>query len=181
MSTHNMRMRIGIIDSFLRDQNKRDGMSSVPEELLGTWTGQKITEEPPDYGRRFTLFSDGHYEYDIISSEEGGPVGAPSYGIQSHQQVVIGTVVINGSFMILRPTSNTIDGLVMQTDNSIEAKYEWQIFTTQEKGIIGLSLVGDNRSQFFYRNYNNNDAALTSLNRQTTASMDSDQPSLKKL
>ena len=127
-------------------------MSSVLDELLGTWTGQKISEEPPEFDRVFRLFADGHYEYNIISGEEGGPVGAPSYRIQSHLQEIIGTVVINGWFMILHPVSNIIDGIKMQTDNSIDAKYVWEIFNTQENGIIGLKLVGPEKAHVFYRN-----------------------------
>lgn len=148
-----LRMENRIIGNFLPDQIRIDVMSSVPEELMGTWTGQKISEEPPELESTFTLFADGHYEYNNVSTEEEGPVGAPSYGIQSHQQQVKGTVIINGPFMILHPTSNSIDGQKMQTDNAVDARYVWQIFNTQEDGVVGLKLVGSDNARFFYRNF----------------------------
>lgn len=127
-------------------------MSSVPKEIIGTWTRQKISEEPPRYEGTFTLLADGHYEYDVLSGEEGGPIGAPSYGVQSHQQQIMGNVVINGFYMILHPTSNIIDGRKTQTDKATDSKYVWQIINSPDDGRIVLKLVGQDEAHFFFRN-----------------------------
>jgi hypothetical protein len=143
----------GWIDIFLPNQSKgRHMMSSVPQELLGIWTIRKTTEEAPWSKGTFTLFDDVHYEYEILSGEGAGPVGEPSYGALSHQQKVTGTFMINGSYIILHPIINLVDGRKIQTDYLPDAKYVWQIVNLPNEEIIVLKLVGADEGHVFYRN-----------------------------
>ena len=126
-------------------------MSSVPQELLGIWTIRNTIEEAPWTEGTFTLFDDGRYEYEIRYGEKAEPVGAPSYGLQSHQQKVTGTFIINGSYMILHPILNVVDGRKVQTDYLPDTKYVWRIVNLLDDEITVLKLVGRDEGHVFYR------------------------------
>lgn len=123
-------------------------MSSVPQELLGTWSRRSTSINPPKYAIAYTFFSDGHYQFDAILE--------PSLGVQEQRQQIIGDLTVSGSNLLLQPKDKFVDG--QRTQNNLqEERYGWEIDNSLAYGgVVVLKLIGTTEivsgSATFYKN-----------------------------
>lgn len=120
-------------------------MSSVPQELLGTWSRRSTNINPPKYAIAYTFSADGSYQFDAILQ--------PSLGVEEQHQQIVGSLTVNGSHLDLMPIAITKG---QKTENSFQNEsYEWQVddsLAAGGAGVIVLKLIGTTEERTFYKN-----------------------------